>query len=175
MKRKTEIKLTTIIGEGAVCNGDFSAQNSARIDGCVKGNVTVTGTLIVGATGVIEGSVDAQAVTIGGEVLGDVTAPDKAELIATARVIGDITTATIVIDEKAIFQGRCNMNQDVPAKKAKSTTKAVRAGRKSAKAAIVEALREVEEENRQNSQEEQEDGKENTQETTKKVEEKAGE
>ena len=144
-KKNTEIKITTLIGQGCEIAGDVTAQGSARIDGKVNGNVTVTGSLLVGAGGVIDGNVTAQAVLIGGEVLGNVNAPDKAELTATAKVIGDITTAVIVIDEKAVFQGKIDMNQTVPERKGKPNAKVARAGRKSAKAAIAEALKEVEE------------------------------
>ena len=143
MKSK-EIQITTIIGAGAECNGDFSAKSSVRIDGVINGNVTVTGALTVGATGRIMGDVKAQAVIVGGEINGNVVAPDRVELTATARVIGDICTSVIVIDEKAIFQGKCDMNQDVSPRKTRPASSAVRAGRKSAKAAIAEALKEVE-------------------------------
>lgn len=148
MKEK-EVVITTIIGKGAECEGDFSAEGSVRIDGCINGNVTVTGTLIVGATGSINGDVSAATAIIGGEVTGNVNAPGKAELTTTARVIGDITTGTIIIDEKAIFQGKCDMNQDVSSKRPRPNGKALRNGRKLAKAAIAEALKEVEAENRE--------------------------
>ncbi len=146
--KEKQVQISTIIGKGTELEGDFNVQGSARIDGKVNGNLTVTGTLIVGATGNISGNVTAKAVVIGGEIIGDVCAPEKAELTATARVLGDVTTGIIVIDENAIFQGRCNMNQEAPDKKIKGKTlkAAARAGRKSAKAAIAEALKEVEEE-----------------------------
>lgn len=145
--KEKQVQISTLIGKGSELAGDFSVEGSARIDGKVNGNVTVTGVLIVGSTGSVSGNVAAKAVVIGGEVLGDVNAPEKTELTATAKVLGDITTAVIVIDEKAIFQGKCDMNQVTPDKKAKSrAAKAARAGRKSAKAAIAEALKEVEEE-----------------------------
>ncbi len=76
------------------------------------------------------------------------SAPMRTELTATARVIGDISTEVIVIDEKAVFQGGCNMNQETPAKRPRPAARAVRAGKRSAKAAIAEALREVEEASR---------------------------
>lgn len=145
--KEKQVQISTLIGKGSELAGDFSVQGSARIDGKVNGNVTVTGTLIVGYTGSISGSVSAKSVVIGGEVLGDVTAPEKAELTATAKVLGDISTSVIIIDENAIIQGKIDMNQATPDKKAKSrSVKAARSGRKSAKAAIAEALKEVEEE-----------------------------
>lgn len=148
MKHK-ETKITTIIGNGAECNGDFNAEGSVRVDGCINGNVNVTGVLIVGATGQINGDVTANCTVVGGEIYGNVNIADRTELISTARVIGNITTTLIVIDEHAIFQGNCNMNQDVNAKRPRPGYKATRAGKKSAREAIDDALKEAETANRQ--------------------------
>ena len=149
--KKNEIRITTIIGAGAECNGDFSAEGSVRIDGTVNGSVSASGAVILGATGVVNGDVTAKSAIVGGEVIGNISAPDKVELTATAKVLGDITTNVIIIDEKAVFQGRCDMNQEIPGRKTKPSFKAVRAGKKSAKAALAEALKEVEEANREES------------------------
>ena len=141
-KKDSEIQISTLLGKGTVVEGDFSADGSVRIDGTVNGDVSVEKALIVGATGSITGNVAAKTVIIGGEVIGDIDAPEKAELTETAKVIGDIGTSVIVIDEHAVFQGKCDMNQAVPDKRVRA--KAVRTGRKTAKAAIAEALKEVE-------------------------------
>lgn len=142
--KKSEIKITTIIGRDAECNGDFSSGGSVRIDGTVNGDINVTETVILGATGVINGDIEAKVAIIGGEIIGSINAPEKTELTSTARVLGDITTKTIVIDENAIFQGSCNMNQDVSSKRPKPSSRAVKANKKNAKAAIEEALKEAE-------------------------------
>ena len=147
--KKNDVRITTIIGQGAECNGDFSAEGSVRIDGTVNGNVTVTGTLIVGSAGAINGDVSAHSTVVGGEIIGDVSVTDKTELTSTARVIGNISTILIVIDENAVFQGSCNMNQEVPEKRPKLSSKTMRAGKRSAKEAIEEALKEVEAANRE--------------------------
>ena len=153
-KKSTDTKINTLIGAGAELSGDFTLDGSARIDGKIGGNVTVTGSLILGAGSVVTGEVQAASVLIGGEVTGNITAPEKAELTASAKVLGDIATNVIVIDEHAIFQGKIDMNQAVPDKKGKAkAAKATRVGRKSAKAAIAEALKEVEEEEKRENQE----------------------
>ena len=145
-KKNADTKMSTLIGAGAELTGDFTLDGSARIDGKIGGNVTVTGNLILGAGSIVTGDVQAASVLIGGEVTGNITAPEKAEL-------GDIATKVIVIDEHAVFQGKIDMNQTVPDRKGKArTAKAVRAGRKSAKAAIAEALKEVEEEEKRENQ-----------------------
>lgn len=161
MKNK-DVKITTIIGKGAECNGDFTAEGSVRIDGVINGNVTVTGTLIVGATGSINGDIEAHSAIVGGEIIGDVKVADRTELTSTARLIGNITTVVIVIDENAVFQGSCNMNQEVPGKRTRPASKIVRASKKSAKEAIEEALKEVEAANREESNDASESSQESS-------------
>ena len=154
-KKETEINITTLVGKGTQIDGDFTSPGSVRIDGDIDGSVTVGGTLILGAGGSITGNVTAASVMIGGEVLGDITVQQKVELTGTAKVLGNIETAVIVIDENAIFQGKCDMNQPVSDRKAKArAAKAVKASKKSAKAALAEALREVKEAESNESQEE---------------------
>lgn len=143
--KRAEAKITTIIGKDAVLEGDFMASGSIRLDGCVEGNVKVSGICIVGAAGKIHGNLEAYSTIIGGEVLGNVTVEERTELTGTARLIGDIRTNLIVIDEKAIFQGRCDMNQD-ETKIRKRPPRENRAAKKSAKDALKEALQEMEEE-----------------------------
>lgn len=141
--KKRETQISTIIGMSAECNGDFTADGAIRIDGTINGNVTVSDTVIVGASGCINGDIRAQKVIIGGEVYGNLDVPEKVELTSTARLIGDITTNGLVIDEKAIFQGSCNMNQD-GGKRSKTNSRAIKEMKKSAKSVISEALRETE-------------------------------
>ena len=141
--RKNETQISTIIGMNAECNGDFKAEGAIRIDGTVNGGVTVTDTVIVGASGCVNGDIDAKKVIIGGEVYGNLNVPEKVELTSTARVIGDITTNCLVIDEQAIFQGKCNMNQDAE-KRPKPGRREMKEMQKEAKAAVADALQGME-------------------------------
>ena len=65
---KEAIKISTLIGAGSVCDGDFKCPGSARIDGTINGNVEIDGVLVLGAVGKINGDILAKAVQIGGEV-----------------------------------------------------------------------------------------------------------
>lgn len=146
---KETIKITTLIGAGSVCDGDFKCSGSARVDGTINGNVDIDGVLVLGTVGKINGDIHAKSVQIGGEVVGDIIAPEKAEITSTGKVIGNLNTKVIVIDENAIFQGAVNMNQEVPERRNKGFAfmKAVKDGKKSAAATVAEALREAEAEN----------------------------
>lgn len=100
-RKKDDAVITTILGQDCQINGDFIVKQSARIDGEVQGNVYVSGTLIMGAGARIEGNVEAGEAILGGDVVGNIEAPGKVELTVTAKIIGDITTNVIVIDENA--------------------------------------------------------------------------
>ncbi|MCR4618371.1 MAG: polymer-forming cytoskeletal protein [Lachnospiraceae bacterium] len=145
---KEVIKISTLIAAGSVSEGDFKCPGSARIDGCINGNVEVDGMLILGAVGKINGNILAKSVQIGGEVVGDIVSPEKAELTNTAKVIGNLTTNVIVIDENAVFQGAVNMNQETPARThGFAFKKVVKEDKKTAAMAVSEALKEAEKDN----------------------------
>lgn len=103
-------QIGTIIGPGAVLEGPLTTKDSTRIDGTVKGNVTVSGALVIGQDAKITGTVSAVNVYVAGSVTGNVSAPQgKVEISDTGSVIGDITCKGIIIDENAVFQGKCDM------------------------------------------------------------------
>ncbi len=102
-------KVGTLIGEGAVFDGNLKAPETIRIDGRVNGNCTCEKELIIGPQGRIEGNVSAQNVIISGIVNGDISVHGKLELLSTGRIVGDIAARSLIIDEDAYFDGRCTM------------------------------------------------------------------
>ena len=99
----------TLIGEGAVFNGDLNAPETVRVDGVINGNCTCEKKLILGVSGQIKGNITAQSALISGRVDGDITVDGKMELLSTGRVVGDVSARSLVIDEDAFFDGRCTM------------------------------------------------------------------
>ncbi|MBP5253213.1 MAG: polymer-forming cytoskeletal protein [Lachnospiraceae bacterium] len=110
--KNQKLNISTLLGKGTVVNGDFAAPGSARIDGKITGNVNVEGTLVIGTSGIIKGNVKCSGIIVGGDIEGNVIAPERAELASTSRIIGDIHTGNIIIDEKALFQGKIIMSEN---------------------------------------------------------------
>ena len=103
-------QIGTIIGPGAVLEGPLTTKDSTRIDGIIKGNVTVSGALIVGQEAKIYGTVSCLNAYVAGEVNGNISAPQgKVEISDSGRVVGDVSCKGIVIDENAVFHGQCSM------------------------------------------------------------------
>ncbi len=110
-------KISTLVGAGAVFNGDITVQDAMRVDGTVNGNCSCKGNFILGSAGVVEGNISAQDVVVSGQVTGDILSTGKLEILSTGRVKGDITARRLVIDEDAHFDGRCVMTSDVQGSK----------------------------------------------------------
>jgi cytoskeletal protein CcmA (bactofilin family) len=101
--------LNTIIGKDSVIEGTVEVQGGLRVDGVVKGRVSATSSLAVGDSGRVEADMASAEIIIGGKVVGNILAKEKIELQAKAEVDGDITTKNLIIEEGAVFHGRCNM------------------------------------------------------------------
>lgn len=102
-------KVSTLIGEGTVFDGDLTSPETIRIDGVINGNCTCQKKLILSAEGQVRGNISAQSVIISGRVDGDIIVSGKLELLATGKIAGNITAGSLVIDEGACFDGRCTM------------------------------------------------------------------
>ena len=99
-----------LIGSGTVFEGKLKTPGSIRIDGRVIGEVVVTQNISIGVSGDIDGNVSAKNMTIGGKVKGIITAQEKLVFESKAVVRGEIRAAKLVIDEGAIFDGKCEMS-----------------------------------------------------------------
>ncbi len=105
-------ELNTIIGRGSVIEGTLTVQSSLRVDGKIIGTVQVADSLIVGKDGEIEGEVRVKNAVIGGKVKNKIIATGKVVLEAKSVVYGEVKTSRLVIDEGAVFEGRCMMSED---------------------------------------------------------------
>jgi cytoskeletal protein CcmA (bactofilin family) len=105
-------ELNTIIGKGTQIKGNLKVQNSLRIDGTVIGDVQSTDTIIVGKDGEVRGQVKGKHILLAGKVHGNVLASDRVYLETKAIIQGDIRAARLVVDEGALFDGKCTMGNE---------------------------------------------------------------
>ena len=121
-----EGRLSGFVGHGTTLTGETNFQMMLRVDGHLTGTVmSEGGTLIVGANGQVDANVAVAVATINGAVNGDIIATEKIQLGRTARVLGNISTPKLVIEDGAVFEGGCSMmsareNQERAATEAQS-------------------------------------------------------
>ena len=102
-------RVNSVIGKGTVFEGIISTKETLRVDGLVKGTINSEGTLVIGNGGKVEGTINTVNVLVGGNVEGEIFASNKVEANPTGRIMGSIHTKNLIVDEKAIFQGTCEM------------------------------------------------------------------
>lgn len=105
-----DMNVGCLIGINSVIEGNFITSESARIDGEIRGNVESKGKLYVGTKGKVIGNIIVEGIMISGQVDGDIISSGKVEITSSGIVNGDINAKSLVIDENAIFNGRCGMD-----------------------------------------------------------------
>jgi len=104
---------TTFIAAECQITGSITINGNARIDGKVEGNVQVTGDLVVGTSACLKANIEANTVSIAGEVCGNIKTTDLLELNATARLVGDICTRQFKVEQGAHFTGSSQLLEEV--------------------------------------------------------------
>ena len=95
--------------KGSRVTGQLSFQGPARIDGKVDGEINCQGTLTIGEEAEVKAKITGQVVIIRGRVEGNVTAKERIELLAPARLIGNIDAPRLLITEGVVLDGDCFM------------------------------------------------------------------
>lgn len=107
-----EGRLSGYVGSGTMLTGETNFKSMLRVDGHLTGKVgSEGGTLVVGATGQVDANVAVAAAVINGTVNGDIVATERIELGRTAKVVGNVQTPSLMMEQGAILEGNCNMTQ----------------------------------------------------------------
>lgn len=100
------------VGPGLRVQGEISGAEDLQIDGTVDGHVKLGDRrLTVGATAKVTADVEAREVVVFGNVKGNLHAKDRIEIKKDGSVVGDLTTARIMIEDGAYFKGSIEINR----------------------------------------------------------------
>ncbi len=102
-------EINAFLGRDTEFEGKLSFAGAVRIDGKFSGEISSSGTLIVGEGAVVKSQIHVGDMIISGEVHGDIYAENKIEIDVPGRLLGNIQTPTLVIREGVIFEGNCKM------------------------------------------------------------------
>ena len=104
-------RLGAFLDEDSTFEGKYTCNGTVMLDAKLTGEITSRDTLIIGARGVVRATVRGVKVVVCGEVVGPVTATERIELRAGARVTGDIMAPVVIVEEGAVLDGRCHMGK----------------------------------------------------------------
>src|SRR5260221_10699827 len=105
------------IGKAVKVNGQIYSKEDLYVDGDVEGTIELhDNKLTIGPNGKVHAAVKAREVVVLGTIQGNVDASDRLEIRKDGRLVGDIRTARIIIEDGAYFKGSIDIVKAEPVK-----------------------------------------------------------
>ena len=105
-----EVDVNSTIGEDSYFEGRFAVKGSLKIDGRFEGETLLVDQLQIGAKAKVKTDISATSVVIEGIVIGNISATRRILLLSTARVLGDLKTPELIIQDGVVLEGRCTIS-----------------------------------------------------------------
>jgi cytoskeletal protein CcmA (bactofilin family) len=94
---------------GTSIEGEINSNGDFRVDGKIKGSIEITGKLVIGEKGMVDGEVSCSNANISGSFKGALHVKELLSLQSTAKLNGDVVTAKLSVEPGAEFTGSCKM------------------------------------------------------------------
>ena len=100
------------IGKSVSLKGQLYSREDLYVDGEVEGSIEMQEhRLTVGPNGKVNAGVKAREIVVLGTIHGNVEVGDKIEIRKEAKLVGDIKTVRIVIEDGAYFKGSIDITR----------------------------------------------------------------
>jgi len=105
-----DIEANSTIGEESFFEGSYAVRGSLRIDGRFEGQSLFVENLQVGPKGKVRTDIVATSVVVEGVVIGNIISSRRILLLSSARVLGDLKTPELIIQDGVVLEGRCTIS-----------------------------------------------------------------
>ena len=103
------------LGKNVTVKGQIFAREDLTIDGEVEGTVEChEHRLTIGPNARVQAGLKAREIIIQGSIHGNVDATDKIDIKKEAKLVGDIKTSRIVIEDGGYFKGSIDISKPNP-------------------------------------------------------------
>ena len=99
----------SVIDRNSIFDGTFHTTRDLRVEGEVKGTIDCKGTLFVANGAVVGARVEADNVTVAGDLNGEVRCRGRLQIMPSGKLRGKVVTQTLVINEGAFYEGQLEM------------------------------------------------------------------
>jgi cytoskeletal protein CcmA (bactofilin family) len=100
----------TIIAAEVEIVGTIKTSGSVQFNGKLEGDLHSEGDATVGKSAQVKGNLNVHSISIAGAINGNITAKDRIQMLATARVHGDIKAKRLTVEDGVTFVGRSEVN-----------------------------------------------------------------
>lgn len=103
------------LGKNVTIKGQIFAREDLTLDGEMEGTIEChEHRLTIGPNARVQASLKAREIIIQGSIQGNVEASDKIDIRREAKLVGDIKTSRIVIEDGAYFKGSIDISKAAP-------------------------------------------------------------
>jgi len=108
-------KITGFFDKNTEIEGTLKFSGSFQIDGLFKGKIDSNSILIIGENGKVESEIKIGVLIVNGEVKGNIHAKERVEINPKGRIVGTITTPSLIVKDGANLEAQCNTtNKGIP-------------------------------------------------------------
>jgi len=101
------------LGPSLHVKGEITGNEDLHVDGSVEGLISLEDRkLTVGTSAKVNADVVAREIVVYGNVKGNLRAKDRIEIKKDGSVVGDLTTARIMIEDGAYFKGAIEIDRE---------------------------------------------------------------
>ena len=104
-----------MVAYGTIFEGDLKSEGDFRIEGTIKGTLITEGKVVVGNSGLVEGSLNCNNADVEGQIKGKLVVLETLSLRSSANVDGDVQTGKLAVEPGATFNANCQMKDAVKA------------------------------------------------------------
>ncbi|HLT07988.1 MAG TPA: polymer-forming cytoskeletal protein [Cyclobacteriaceae bacterium] len=111
-KRSTTDFVTSsnLVALETVIVGDIATEGNIRIEGKVDGSLISQNKIVIGESAHVTGNIEAAEAEVSGHIDGGIRCRGTLHLKKTAYINGDIAATKLIIENGAVFNGKCSMS-----------------------------------------------------------------
>ena len=113
----------SVIASGVVIEGKIDGRGDLCMAGNLNGNIHLKGNLSVEPGARIAGAVQADTVTLGGAIDGNIDASNHMTLLETGQLVGDLKAGFVTVAAGARMRGKVEFGWDKPVAKSAENQK----------------------------------------------------
>ena len=101
--------IRAFLGEDTEFNGTLNFSGTVRIDGLFEGKVETADNLIIGEKSRVKAEINVGTLLVQGSLTGDVNATKRVHIAANGKIVGNVSTPALNIEDGAVLQGGVKM------------------------------------------------------------------
>ena len=102
---------TSIISQGTRIKGDIVSECNLHIDGSLEGSIIAKSNVVIGKSGNVNGSINAEHLVVSGKLMGNCEC-SIVEILPQGRIEGEVRARELIIEKTAEFVGHSITHKD---------------------------------------------------------------